>query len=227
MVFCSKCGHELDSDEKFCPNCGASCGDSIDKVKDKLNYNKSTTINSSNDNKSREFHSDSSSKYPEFDSKSDNHHTQSNKNLNSKGGGLNALFCIVGVIVAVLLVFGLMSMFSGGDSIVTINGIDFNIPEGYSKDPSNTRDFIRGIESASNDDYYEAQVYSKGKESIGILVVDGSNVNLNRIDGKTVSYAGHKGKLGLNHATPSFTYLDNGKYIVVVSTDARFSDIII
>ena len=111
----------------FCSNCGEPCDDNMDNVKDTVNYNKSTS-DSSNDNKSQKLYSNSGSKYPQFDSKSDNHHTKSNKNLKSNGGGFNTLFCIVGVIVVIIIIFGVISLFFNGGGIADIQEVYMKKP---------------------------------------------------------------------------------------------------
>ena len=192
MVFCSNCGHELDNDGKFCPNCGASCDDSIDKVKDKLNYNKSTTINSTNNDKNSKYqkfnsNSNSNSKYPQFDSKSENHHTQSNKNSN---GGLNTLLCIVGIVVVIIIVFGVISIFSNSGGIADIQQVSmkkpvsghgmYNTQNGWKAIPGGTTFSIRFVPHKDILHYQNVKLvngairYNNGTE----VVFNNQNMNL-------------------------------------------------
>ncbi len=54
-----------------------------------------------------------------------------NENINHKGS--NALFCIIGIIVVIIIVLGVISIFSN-QSDVTIDNVNFNMVKGFKFD---------------------------------------------------------------------------------------------
>lgn len=210
--YCPNCGNKLDEGELFCPKCGAKV------VKENNTPRKTIAVEESDTPKK--------TIVVGADETNDEVKNKQNNNVNTKNSGSNILICIVGIVVVLIVLFGIMSLFTGGDSTVNVNGVTFNIPDGYVESPDKTNQFIRGFETKNPTEYYEAKVYSKGDDIIILQVTDSSNPSLNGIGGKSVTFNGHKGKLTINHVTPMFYYWDNGKFIGVGASHADFEEII-
>lgn len=199
--YCAHCGAELDDNVKFCSECGSQIGKKEDAPK------KTIIIE-------------------DADETTDEVKNKPNNNENTKNSNSNILICIVGIVVVFIVLFGVISLFTGGDSSVNVNGVTFNIPDGYVERPDKTNEFISGFETKNPTEYYEAKVYTKGDDLIILQVSDSSNPSLKGIGGKSVTFNGHKGKLTINHLTPMFYYWDNGKFIAVGASHADFEEII-
>lgn len=199
--YCAHCGAELDDNVKFCSECGSQIGKKEDTPKKKVIIE-------------------------DADETTDEVKNKPNNNENTKNSNSNILICIVGIVVVFIVLFGVISLFTGGDSSVNVNGVTFNIPDGYVESPDKTKEFIRGFETKNPTEYYEVKVYTKGDDYIILQVSDSSNPSLKGIGGKSVTFNGHKGKLTINHLTPMFYYWDNGKFIGVGASHADFEEII-
>ena len=140
-----------------------------------------------------------------------------------------AIFGISLILIAIFAIgsasaFDLGSMFGGGgNETVTIDGIDFNIPAGFSEDPNhetvNKTNEQSGITYVTN-----GKLYEKGDTIVTMLVADyGKHKVTDEVaesvggDAKTINdvngYLAHKGKFSV------FNYAKNDKLVVISTND--------
>lgn len=147
---------------------------------------------------------------------------------NINKGGSNTILCIIGVIVVIIILFGVISIFSGGNeyvSEVTVGGVDFNIPEGFIEDKSlsneKTSNYKKNTDSTgevrcfkNRDDFIYIMVHDTNKKRLSI--VDSKYQRRTNIDGKTGILAGY-----------SFAYIENGKNIEIATNQYGLYDDVI
>lgn len=77
--------------------------------------------------------------------------------------------------------FDLGDIFGSGNETVTIEGIDFNIPEGYKENSTNTFNMIEGYIDEGYD--FDGKVYAKDNTEVGIYVYNYSSLDADDILG--------------------------------------------
>ena len=140
-----------------------------------------------------------------------------------------AIFGISLLLIAIFAIgsasaFDLVPMLGGeGNETVTIDGIDFNIPAGFSEDPNhetvNKTNEQSGITYVTN-----GKLYEKGNTIVTMLVADyGKHKVTDEIaesvggDAKTINdvngYLAHNGKFSV------FNYAKNDKLVIISTND--------
>ena len=135
------------------------------------------------------------------------------ENINNNGS--NTLFCIIGIIVVIIIIFGVISLFTGGGT--SVNGVSFNIPDGYKSD-----NYVTSQWENPNVKNYEVKGYSNDYgDTIAIVVSDVSkNANIYSVtDGKPITIHGKEGVIQYFSGKPVFMYIENGKYIGISAPD--------
>ncbi|WP_407375319.1 hypothetical protein [Methanobrevibacter sp.] len=122
---------------------------------------------------------------------------------------------IVGILVAIIIILGLMSLITGGGNDFTVNGVSFHIPDGFDEV---TKD------SLDTDTDFEEYTFknTKNHEFIRISVVDFTKDESAMYD--YFKQKGYKqetidGKNGYGAMGPGlrygYCYIDGGKYVVM------------
>lgn len=125
-----------------------------------------------------------------------------------------SLKIIVIIFVALIIVLGLISLFSGGDS-QSINGIGFNIPKGFDEMQQKTLDSNVPYEAykfknSNNHEFIEIAVFDTDLSSINDVQSSfKQNKNPLTINGKEGLYCYSLGsRIG-------YYYVDNGKLVTI------------
>lgn len=213
MVNCPVCGQNVEN-RKFCPNCG-----SVIREKNSVNDNSSDNPKYCID--CGEMLEEDSQFCPNcgYDIENDvPNKMESDIPAPSKiVKNRNALFYIIGIVAVIIVLAAAVNLIPYGNT--TINGVNFNIPDGYIVDMQKASWFESGFKSTFPYDnvYYELQVYTNGYDDLCIAVINApSNSNFNNIGGQPMSINGHDGKTISFTGTQAFAYMKNGKIIMVV-----------
>ena len=121
--------------------------------------------------------------------------------------------------IVMIVAASAIALVSAADT-VTINGVDFNVPEGYSYDAD--------LSLAADEDYGVSPgtigVLTNGDDQIIILVgnnTEGStldDINTNNLPAKTIN--GKDGAFNENaNGMQSFAYIEDGKIFVIAAPD--------
>ena len=218
MPYCEKCGSELEPEEKFCPNCGAKVMNQSNKeiLADKIKE-ESTKI-SSNENVAGIV-----DKIKDIYFKEDN-------TLNLKRVALS-------IIVLFIVVSGINFITSMGYD-VNIGGITFHIPSGYAESISGKQGALEYYDKMDN-----VVCYERNGSNYNFIVIATKNVgnkNIGDIE-KHGKYYTIKGKQGVLQNVPlrpiwdvskgkfvefrddvQFSYVENGQYICISSTNESY-----
>ena len=203
MPFCEKCGSELEPEEKFCPNCGAK-----------------VMIRSNKENLADKI-----------------------KNVYFKEDKLNLKRVALSIIVLFIVVSGINFITSMGHD-VNIDGITFHIPSGYAESISGKQGALEHYNKMDN-----VVCYERNGSNYDFFIIATKNVGNKKIDNieKNGQYATINGKQGIIKNVElrpiwdfkkskftgyyendvQFSYVENGKYVCVATTDdAYLKDII-
>ncbi len=226
MVDCPVCGQNIEN-EKICPNCGSAI-----RIKDSVDNDSSDEHNVKYCTNCGEI-MDKNSSFCTKCGKGENDNNPTGNNISKKSSvtkNRNNLFYIIGIIAAIIVVAVVVSM-SVPHGNTTINGVDFNIPEGYIENVQEKSSFEKGFLSTfpyEDKLYYEVQAYSNDYNTIYIAVVDApSNPDLNRIGGQSVSINGHDGKMITEYGFQFFFYSEYDKVIVLAGDWDLIEDVVI
>jgi hypothetical protein len=154
---------------------------------------------------------------------------------------MNRKVIAIFALLIVALGIGAVSAFDlsglrGGDSaseaeIVTIDGIDFNIPAGFKEDKKLALD---GVENETQGIEYVTwgKTYSKDNDviSIGVATYDGTEVDdtiASYIGGDEKTINGVKGYEYNVDPFKGFTYAKDGKLVIITTTDQSVLDEIV
>lgn len=215
MPFCEKCGSELEPEEKFCPNCGAKVmirsnkENLADKIKEE-----STKI-SSNENVAG------------IVDKIKNIYFKEDNKLNLKRVALS-------IIVLFIVVSGINFITSMGHD-VNVSGATFHIPSGYGESISGREGALEHYNKMDN-----VVCYERNGSNYNFFIIATKNVGNKKIDNieKNGQYATINGKQGIIknvelrpiwdfkkskfigfYDDVQFSYVENGQYICVATTD--------
>jgi RNA polymerase subunit RPABC4/transcription elongation factor Spt4 len=150
-----------------------------------------------------------------------------NENINHKGS--NALFCIIGIIVVIIIVLGVISIFSN-QSDVTIDNVNFNMVKGFKFDAEATKEAENYFKDFRDKGLkFTIKSYTNiDDEEICIIVIDPERFDINNINGVSTSINGHDGKLSIGKQSVVFWYTSNGKVVSVTASDTdRLKKVII
>lgn len=117
------------------------------------------------------------------------------------------------------------SILGGGDGnqTVTIDGIDFNIPEGFKENKQGEAvDEMKQIGSVTYKT--NGKVYEKGNDCVAILVADYGKYNVTdkiaaAVGGEPKTFNGVNGYFTTDGEYKVFNYAKNNKLVVISSTD--------
>lgn len=218
MPFCEKCGSELEPDERFCPHCGAkviiqSNKDNLtDKVKEQ-----STKI-SSNENVAG------------IVDKIKNIYFKEDNTLNLKKVALT-------IVILLIVVSGFNFIMSMGYD-VTVGGMKFHIPSGYGESGSGNRGALEHYNRMDNvvcyerngSDYNFFVIATKnvGNKNIGDIEKNGKYSTINGKQGVIKKaelrplWDIKKGKFIGYYDDVQFSYVENGQYICIATTDEAY-----
>ena len=215
MPYCEKCGSELEPEEKFCPNCGAKVmirsnkENLADKIKEE-----STKI-SSNENVAGIVDKIKDIYFKEDDT------------LNLKRVALS-------IVVLFVVVSGINFITSMGHD-VNVSGATFHIPSGYGESLSGREGALEHYDKMDN-----VVCYERNGSNYNFIIIATKNVGNKKIDNieKNGQYATINGKQGIIknvglrpiwdfskskfvgfYDDVQFSYVENGQYICVATTD--------
>ena len=133
---------------------------------------------------------------------------------------------IVAISIGAVSAFDLSDIFGGAkNETVTIDGVDFNIPDGFEVDPSNTLDdMMEPLKKGGAQ--ISSKAYLKDKDAIGLFVVNvtngltneqalkamgGNETTINNVTGYTVK----------DDNITMFNFEKNDRIVVISSTDEK------
>lgn len=208
-IYCTKCGAELDDTMKFCSECG---------TKLKVNSNNTVTESSSKVNKIIKDH---------------------DKKSTATKIGLGIVLGVVLLIILSVVIVGVYVMVAPSNTADTssenltpsftdtIDGITFNIPEGYTS--------MGGTDNIKKGTYYESYRNYHSKENGGLYIHVGTpnaysqfDLNQNRHTSyEDVSINGHEGIY--SSTFEEFQYIDDGKLVIIegVVDEKQLEEIIV
>ena len=106
---------------------------------------------------------------------------------------------------------------------VTIDGIDFNIPDGFKEDPDEA--IVNDTKEQSGITYVNnGKLYEKGTTIVALLVADYGEYNVTddiakSVGGEAKTFNNASGYLTTNGIYKVFNYAKDGKLVVISSTD--------
>ena len=219
MVNCRVCGENVEN-KKFCPNCGSAIHEKK-SVEDNPKY--CTGCGEMLDENSQFC---SNCGY-DMENGVPNVIEREIKAPSKPAKNRKALYIIIGVVAAIIVLTAAFNAFPEGNT--KINGVGFNIPEGYIADMQKASWFESGFKSTfPSNAYYELQAYTNGYDDLYIVVIDGQfGSNLNNVGGQTMSINGHNGKTITISGTQAFAYMKNGKIVFVVGNMDTIKKVVI
>lgn len=223
MPYCEKCGAELEPEEKFCPSCGAKVIMQSNKENLAEKVKEQSTKISSNENVAGI--------------------ADKIKNVYFKEDKLNLKRVALSIIVLFIVVSGFNFIMSMGHD-VNIDGITFHIPSGYAESISGKQGALEHYNKMDN-----VVCYERNGSNYNFFIIATKNVGNKKIDNieKNGQYATINGKQGIIKKAElrpiwdfkkskftgyyendvQFSYVENGKYVCVATTDdAYLKDII-
>lgn len=202
MVKCPVCNEDV-GNKKICHNCGH-----IIRSEDSIDSNSSNNI---------EFCANCGEKIDDNSQYCDacGYDIQNDIPAEIEDKNNNTVFYIVGIIAFVLILTTAVGIYlSHGNT--TINGINFNIPNGYTVDTAKANDLDKLVNALKPiNTHYEIQAYTKGYDTVYILVKDSPAVN--QPSGTPMKIKGHNGIVDSSSLdnVQCFTYYENGKEIKI------------
>ena len=223
MPYCEKCGAELEPEEKFCPSCGAKVIIPSNKENLAEKVKEQSTKISSNENVAGI--------------------ADKIKNVYFKEDKLNLKRVVLSIIVLFIVVSGFNFIMSMGHD-VNIDGITFHIPSGYAESISGKQGALEHYNKMDN-----VVCYERNGSNYDFFIIATKNVGNKKIDdigrgGKHSTINGKQGIIKKAELRPiwdfkkskftgyyendvQFSYVENGKYVCVATTDdAYLKDII-
>ena len=223
MPYCEKCGAELEPEEKFCPSCGAKVIIQSNKENLAEKVKEQSTKISSNENVAGI--------------------ADKIKNVYFKEDKLNLKRVALSIIVLFIVVSGFNFIMSMGHD-VNIDGITFHIPSGYAESISGKQGAVEHYNKMDN-----VVCYERNGSNYNFFIIATTNVGNKKIDdiergGKHSTINGKQGIIKKAELRPiwdfkkskftgyyendvQFSYVENGKYVCVATTDdAYLKDII-
>lgn len=133
------------------------------------------------------------------------------------------------IFLAILIVaVSAVSIVSASETL-KVNGVEFNIPDGYKYDD----DLVEEANQGFNFPQESIGAFSNGNDKVMIVVVDDKNNQVqNEIDKNPDSQKTINGKKGMliedaGDGMQSFMYVDGGKAIAIKTTDTSIIDKVI
>lgn len=194
--YCAHCGAKLEDDVEFCAECGSMIGKKKDTAKKTINV--------------------------EENNETEDEVKNEPNNTNIRNDKSDMIFCIVGIVIVVIVLFGIISLFTGFGH-TNIDGVNFNIPSGF--EAGETQKYVKQGHDVTEVVYKEKE----GTRLIKIEIVDDYQIETkNR---KTETIHGHTGikyeRVGSGGTyVQQFGYNVGNKYVIVSTGNMEVDDVI-